>query len=153
MCRSFATFRVPGGVGLSSYLLDSGVVFRSFGKGLLYFSATNASPISGFPPGLVLILPTIWLSIASYCRSRCSGTFLALNSGLLSNQRNSQNHLKLALNLHAVNHTQSTQLNNIPLILITLGWITFSITTTDVITIYFEPRDKLQKIFFSPWRN
>lgn len=34
--------RVPGGACLCSYLLDSIVVFLSFGNGLLYFSTTAA---------------------------------------------------------------------------------------------------------------
>lgn len=42
ICRNCATFKVPGGAGLPSYLLDSVVVFLSFGKGLSYFSTTDA---------------------------------------------------------------------------------------------------------------
>lgn len=44
--RICAIFRVPGGAGLSSYLPDSGVVFLSFGKGLLYFSTREACETS-----------------------------------------------------------------------------------------------------------
>jgi hypothetical protein len=42
MCRTCATFNVPWGTGFSSYLVDSGVVFRSFGSGLFDVSTTDA---------------------------------------------------------------------------------------------------------------